>query len=134
MPLPILGLKFASSIPDGFIEIFNSQSFRTHYGLGVDFASNRNENQEYFLGDKGGRCIGQTTLPPSCVVLKIGSLNLLEPPGPVHGLLNLYLYLKYEHNPQTNQLILLLEIITVSSEHVNTPCGLNTEFLHVKSR
>jgi len=27
--------------------------------------SNRNEYQEYFLGDKGGRCVGLTTLPPS---------------------------------------------------------------------
>jgi len=33
----------------------------------VDSASNRNEYQEYFLGDKGGRrCIELTTLPPSC--------------------------------------------------------------------
>ena len=33
---------------------------------GVDSASNRNEFQEYFLGGKGGRCLGLTTLPPSC--------------------------------------------------------------------
>jgi len=39
-------------------------SFRPHYG--VDSASNRNEYQEYFLGGKGGRCVGLTTLPPSC--------------------------------------------------------------------
>ena len=26
-------------------------------------ASNSNENQEYFLGGKGGRCVGLTTLP-----------------------------------------------------------------------
>jgi len=26
---------------------------------------NRNEYQEYFLGGKGGRCVGLTTLPPS---------------------------------------------------------------------
>jgi hypothetical protein len=25
----------------------------------------RNEYQEYFLGGKGGRCVGLTTLPPS---------------------------------------------------------------------
>ena len=25
-----------------------------------------NEYQEYFLGSKGGRCLGLTTLPPSC--------------------------------------------------------------------
>ena len=31
---------------------------------GVDSASNRNEYREYFLGGKGGRCVGLTTLPP----------------------------------------------------------------------
>ena len=30
-----------------FIDI---KSFRSHYGTGVDSASNRNEYQEYFLG------------------------------------------------------------------------------------
>jgi hypothetical protein len=40
---------------------------RSHYDPGVDSASNRNEYQEYFLGGgKGGRCVGLTTLPPSC--------------------------------------------------------------------
>jgi len=34
--------------------------------MGVDSTSNRNEYQEYFLGGKGGRCIGPTILPPSC--------------------------------------------------------------------
>jgi hypothetical protein len=29
-----------------------TQSFRPHYGSGVDTASNRNEYQEYFLGVK----------------------------------------------------------------------------------
>ena len=29
-----------------------TQSFRQHYGLGVDSASNRNEYQEYFFGVK----------------------------------------------------------------------------------
>jgi hypothetical protein len=41
-------------------------SFRPHYGTGVHSGSNRNEYQEYFLGGKGGRCVGLTTLPPSC--------------------------------------------------------------------
>ena len=31
----------------------------------VESASNRNEYQEYFLGGKGGRCVGLTTLTPS---------------------------------------------------------------------
>jgi hypothetical protein len=29
-------------------------------------SSNRNEYQDYFMGGKGGRCVGLTTLPPSC--------------------------------------------------------------------
>jgi len=50
--------------------------------LGVDSASNRNEYQEHFLRDKGGRCVRLTTLPPSCaVVMKSGNLNFLEPSG-----------------------------------------------------
>ena len=41
-------------------------SFRPHCGPGVDSTTNRNEYQEYFLGGKGSRCVGLTTLPPSC--------------------------------------------------------------------
>jgi hypothetical protein len=46
------------------------------------------------MGDKGGRCVGLTTLPSSCAecleiwvpsVLKSGSLNLLELSGPVQA-------------------------------------------------
>jgi len=37
-----------------------------HYGSAIDSASNRNEYQEYFLGSKGGWCIGLATLPHSC--------------------------------------------------------------------
>jgi hypothetical protein len=43
-----------------------TQSFWSHYVRGVDSASNRHEYQEYFLGSQGGRCVGLTTLPPSC--------------------------------------------------------------------
>ena len=39
--------------------------FRPHYGSGLDSASIRNEYQEYFLGGKGGQCVGLTTLPNS---------------------------------------------------------------------
>ena len=46
-------LRAAGSIPAGVIGIFiNIKSFRSHYGAGVDSASNRNEYQEYFLGVK----------------------------------------------------------------------------------
>ena len=42
--------KVAGSIPDGVIGFFiDIKSFRSHYGLGVDSASNRNEYQECFL-------------------------------------------------------------------------------------
>ena len=46
--------KVAGSIPTGVIGIFHGhiKSFRSHYGSGVDSASNRNEYQEYFLGVK----------------------------------------------------------------------------------
>jgi len=41
-----------------------------HYGPGADSASERNEYQRYLLGRGRGkvaaRCVGLTTLPPSC--------------------------------------------------------------------
>jgi hypothetical protein len=42
-------------------------SSRPQYGLEVDSASKRNENQGYLPGDNGGRCVGLTTIPSSCV-------------------------------------------------------------------
>ena len=45
--------KVAGSIPAGVIGFFNViKSFRSHYGPGVDSASNRNEYQDHFLGVK----------------------------------------------------------------------------------
>jgi hypothetical protein len=56
--------------------------FPSHYGPGVDTASNRNEYQEHFLGDKSGRYIRLTTLPSSCaVVTKYRELIFLDPSG-----------------------------------------------------
>jgi len=49
-------------------------------------APNRYEYQEYFLGGKGGRCVGPTTLPPYVsIVLKSGSPILMEPSGLVQA-------------------------------------------------
>ena len=63
-----------------------TKSFRPHYSPGVDSASNRNEYQEYLLGGKCCRCVRLTTLPPFCaVIMKFGSLNLLEHSGPPHA-------------------------------------------------
>jgi len=69
------------------LEIFvDIKSFRSHYGPGVDSASNRNEYREYFLRGKGGRCVRLTTLPPSCaIVTRSGNLKFLEPSGPVQA-------------------------------------------------
>jgi len=68
--------KVAGSIPAGvsgsFIDI---KFFRSHYGPGVDSASNRNEYQEYFLGIKTA----------GAVVTKSGNLNFLEPSVPVQA-------------------------------------------------
>jgi hypothetical protein len=41
-------------------------------------ATNRNEYQEYFLGGKGDRCLGLTTLPPSWA----DCLEIWEPQPP----------------------------------------------------
>jgi hypothetical protein len=61
-----------------------TQSFRPHYGPGVDSASNRNEYQECFLGVKA---VGAQGWQPCHlhvpIVMKSGSLILLEPSGPV---------------------------------------------------
>ena len=45
--------KVADSIQAGVSGFFiDIKSFRSHYGSGVDSASNRNEYQEYFPGVK----------------------------------------------------------------------------------
>jgi len=44
--------KVAVSIPDGISGFSIDIILRSHYGPGVDSASNRNKYQEYFLGVK----------------------------------------------------------------------------------
>jgi hypothetical protein len=59
--------KVAGSIPEGdHLNFSLTQLFRPHYGPGVDSASNRNKYPGSSLRDKGGRCVGLKTLPPSC--------------------------------------------------------------------
>jgi len=68
------------------LEFFSDIIFQSHYGPGVDSASNRNEYQVCFLGGKGGRCVRLTPLPPSCAtVMKSGNPNFLEPCGPLQA-------------------------------------------------
>jgi hypothetical protein len=58
--------------------------FQPLYGPGVDSASDRNEYQEYFLGIKLAGAYGQQPCHLHVlIVLKYGSLNLLETSGPV---------------------------------------------------
>jgi len=65
---------------------FHIKSFRSHYGPGVDSASNRNEYQQYLLWGKGGRYERLTTLQPSCaVVTKSGKLHFLEDSEPLQA-------------------------------------------------
>jgi hypothetical protein len=45
----------------------STKSFRPYYGPVSESASNRDDNKEYFLGDKGCRCLGMTTSSPYCV-------------------------------------------------------------------
>jgi len=52
--------------------------------------SHRNEYQEYFLGSKGGWCVGLTTLPPTCAdCLEIWKS---QPPGILTACRGLYKY------------------------------------------
>jgi len=55
-----------------------TQSLWPYYGPGVNSASNRNKYQGYFLGGKGSRCVGLSTLPPSCA----DCLEIWEPQLP----------------------------------------------------
>ena len=54
--------KVTGSIPAGVTGFFiDIKSFRSHYGPGVESASNRNEYQEYFLRVKGSRYLRLST-------------------------------------------------------------------------
>ena len=84
--------KVTGSIPAGVRGfLFDIKSFRSHYGPGVDSASNRNEYQEYLLGGKGGRCVRLTTYHhPVPLSRNLGTLNSWKAQGlsrPVMGLL-----------------------------------------------
>jgi len=67
------------------------KSFRPNYGPGVVSAFNRNAYQEYFLGGGGGKAAGAQGRQPYHlhvpIVMKSGSLSLLEHSGSVQGLL-----------------------------------------------
>jgi len=54
------------------------QSTPLHCRSLIDSSSNKCEYQVYFLGGKGGRCVGLTTLPNLCADI----LELWEPEPP----------------------------------------------------
>jgi len=79
--------KVAGSIPTSISGIFiGIKFFRSHYGPRVESASNRNEYQEYFLGVKAAGALWRN-------LGILTSWNLLDPSGPVTGLLYRYLYI-----------------------------------------
>ena len=67
---------------------FSLTSVRPHFGPGIESASKKVEYQEHFLGGKGGRCLGMTTFPHSCV----SCLEIWEPqlPGTIRACPDLY--------------------------------------------
>ena len=120
--------KVADSIPDGVTGIFHwhNPAGRT-MALGSNSVSNRNEYQEYFLGDNGGRCVELTALPPLCLVLTPGSLSLLEPSGPVqacNGIALPYLTLPYLISTTT---LFSLCVLTYKNLHFS---DLSLKYIH----
>jgi len=84
--------KVAGSIPATVSRFFiDIKSFRSHYGPGVDSASNRNEYQDYFLGVKAAGAWGwQPYHHPVPLLRNLGTLTSWNPLGlsrPVTGLL-----------------------------------------------
>jgi hypothetical protein len=56
------GWGYAQRVGSSRVRFPMVSSFRPYYGPEVDSTSNSNEYQKYFLGDKGGRCVGLTNL------------------------------------------------------------------------
>jgi len=48
------------------LEFFTDITLPSALWSWIDSTSNRNKHQKYFLGGKGGQCVGLTTLPLSC--------------------------------------------------------------------
>jgi hypothetical protein len=77
--------KVAGLIPDDVIGIFHwHDPYSRTMALGLTQPLTEMSTGNIYLGGKGGRCVGLTTLPHSCVnCLEI--FNLLEPSGTVQA-------------------------------------------------
>ena len=103
--------KVAGSIPASVIGFFiDIKSFRSHYGPGVDSASNTRVPGA-FPGGKGARCIGLTTYQhPVPLSRNLGTLTSWNPLGhsePVTGLLYLF---RTQHFPHSTYLHIYIYI------------------------
>jgi hypothetical protein len=79
------------------LHFFLDISFRPHYGPGVGSDSNRNEYKKYFLGVMAAGAYGSHLCHlPVPIVLKSGSLSLLEPSRPVKACNGIALPLPYK--------------------------------------
>ena len=58
-----LWVQFPMVCMEFFIDLFLVAAL---WALGLTQPFNRNEYLEYYVGDKGGRCVGLTALPPAC--------------------------------------------------------------------
>ena len=64
--------------------ILLTESFRSHYDPGVDSASSRMSTRNISWESNGGRCVGLTTLPPSCAAC-LWKCWESQPPGNRRG-------------------------------------------------
>jgi hypothetical protein len=90
-------LKVAGLNPDGSLGFFIDIILPAALWQWVDSASNRNEYQKYFLGDKGGRCLWWDNITTFICRLSwnLGPLTSWITQGlsrPVRGLIYLCLY------------------------------------------
>jgi hypothetical protein len=94
-----------------------TETFRPHYGPGIDSASNSNEHKEYFLGGKGGRYVELKYLPHSCADCR----KIWEPqplgifrasPGLLQGLLYFYSLRKL-----VSFFVVVVEVVKVKVKH-----------------
>jgi len=98
----------------GLLDFSLTYSFRPHCGLGDDSALNRNEYQEYILGEgKGGRCVRLTNLSPYADCIEnVGASNSCSPKGLSRRVMGWLLHwnfnpLNAELNPICHLLVLL---------------------------